>query len=48
MDFEAFGLLFGDLIDDVLPSVEFLSGLKFLVQSFDLLSGFLTEDGLYL
>ncbi len=43
VDFETLGLFLGDLVDGVFPSVEFLSGLQFFVEGFNLVCGLLAE-----
>ncbi len=45
VNFESFGLFLGDLFDGVFPSVEFLAGLKFFVEGFDLVCSLVAEVG---
>ena len=45
VNFEALRLLFGNLIDNMFPSVKFLSILEFLVENLDLWSCFWAKGG---
>ena len=41
--FESFAFLFGNLFDDILPSVHFLSALKLFVKGLNLFRSFRSE-----